>query len=231
MLLIITFTIFIYVESLATHARYAGVLSKSVPMGITLHNAILSLNRFFGFLIAPQLALFLELGGGEDDLIILSCSSFVLGGLTAYISYINNQKIINSFQSIIEKINIEGYSIFSFFYFIKISKRTNNTYNTPGIDYKILFSAIFVSSTYYGVSFFMALFAFHFMQFRGTILQMSGILTGLGSLLLNFYVYPRITEMESKNDFVLGYKSLLIGKIIGVSFFPIVIIMIIYMIL
>ncbi|WP_158272838.1 hypothetical protein [Limnohabitans sp. T6-5] len=219
LILIFLYTCFIYIESLAILARYAGQISHERAMGYTMHNAILALNRFLGFMIGPLVGYLIEIGYDKHKLFYVAMFCSILGGFATLLNALYSKYSLERFIDILNKIKKDGYKVLSFFSCITQSSRNKlddmQKIQLKMADFNLTFSVAITTSLYYGVSFYLGLIAYSNLNYRGTILQMTGVVTGVGSLLLNFYTFPKLTEFENKGNALNGYGSIYLGKIVG----------------
>lgn len=209
------YTLFVYVESMAMHARRCGIMSGHVAMGYTLHNSILSLNRFIGFAIGPAIGFLVESGFEKRWLVNLALALSISGGLVTIISAKKNSFAYGHFNGIFRHISDNGYHITSFF---RVHKRCSM--GEHGIALKmsnisLVFSCGVTTALYYGVSLYLGIVAYSNIEYRATIFQLTGLVTGLGSLLLNFYTFPMLAVLEKSENRDVAYSDVFIGKILG----------------
>lgn len=213
------YTLFVYVESMAMHARRCGIISGHIAMGYTLHNSILSLNRFIGFAIGPAIGFLVESGFDKYWLVNLAFVLSFSGGLVTIISAKKNSFAYGHFNSIFKHISDNGYHITSFFRAHKRSSLGRHEITLNMSNIRLVFSCGVTTALYYGVSLYLGIVAYSNIEYRATIFQLTGLVTGLGSLLLNFYTFPLLAVLEKSEKCDVGYSDVFIGKILGLLIF------------
>ncbi|WP_225784957.1 hypothetical protein [Xenophilus sp. Marseille-Q4582] len=215
-LIVVIFFLFVTVESSALIARYAGWRIGSVSLGYSFHNAILSLNRFLGFLIGPLIGFRVDTGMGAAQLLQLTAWSLVLAALGTSAVYLFWGAVNASFCQVLGKIRQNGYRVHSF--------SAMRWTGTPGISplkgrfvASFFYSSAVTTGLFVSVSFVLNLVAIYHFDYRGSILQLTGVVSGIGSLLLNFYTNPHLAVSEESGNADDGYFSVFLGKILGIA--------------
>jgi hypothetical protein len=228
LLLILSYILFVYFDSFAVHARYSAVIESNIPIGITMQSSIGNLNRFFGVLIAPQVAFLVESKNLKAfDIYPLALLCFLFGGVATYLSFKNHRYVFSKFRGLVREFTDNGYKLSSYF-FSKTVEEQGSRYSMSKVDIKIILITSFISAGYYGSCFYVALFSTEFLQYRATIFQLTGIATGFGTLLLSLYLNPKLTEFELANEHQRAYNSIMAGRILGTSLVPIILLTILY---
>ena len=212
----LTFFLFVTIESSALIARYAGWRIGSVSLGYSFHNAILSLNRFLGFLIGPLIGYRVDTGISVDELLTLAAYSLALAAVGTSAVYFFWGNINESFCQVLRKIKSNGYRIHSF---------SSIRFGMPGARSPLrgefigsfFYSSAITTGLFVSVSFVLNLIAIYHFDYRGSILQLTGAVSGVGSLLLNFYTNPHLAVSEESGKAEDGYYSVFLGKIFGIS--------------
>jgi len=215
-MIIVVFALFVTVESTAMIARYAGWSIGSVSLGYSLHNAILALNRFLGFLIGPLIGFKVDHGLQSSELINLALKALVLATVGTSLVYVMWGAIQQSFSSVLHQIRKSGYSIQSFMRF-KLHQSNPFSPLRGSLLTSFFLSSAITTGLYVSVAFVLNLVAIYNFSYRGSILQLTGVVTGIGSILLNFYTNPHLAVSEEKGCADDGYFSVFAGKIVGMA--------------
>lgn len=215
-LIVLVFFLFVTIESSALIARYSGWRIGSVSLGYSFHNAILSLNRFLGFLIGPLIGYRVDTGMRADELLELAACSLILAAIGTSAIYYFWGNINESFCQVLQKIKSDGYKIHSF-----------SSIRFGALNCRLPLKGTFIGSFFYSsaittglfvsVSFVLNLVAIYNFDYRGSILQLTGAVSGVGSLLLNFYTNPHLAVSEETGKAEDGYYSVFLGKIFGIA--------------
>lgn len=215
-LIVVIFFLFVTVESSALIARYAGWRIGSVSLGYSFHNAILSLNRFLGFLIGPLIGFRVDTGMTAAQLLHLTAWSLMLAALGTSAVYLLWGTVNASFCQVLTRIKQNGYRIHSF--------SAVRLAGAPGISplkgkfiAAFFYSSAVTTGLFVSVSFVLNLVAIFHFDYRGSILQLTGVVSGIGSLLLNFYTNPHLAVSEESGQAEDGYFSVFLGKIFGIA--------------
>jgi hypothetical protein len=227
-IVVLTYILFVYFDSFAIHARYSAVIEKNIPMGITLQNSIGSINRFIGVLIAPQVAFLVEYGANLNHIFIVAFTCFSIGGFFTLLSFKCHIYIFSKLRCVVRNFSDDKYKL-SYFFTSKTLPESGRRYSFKDYNLKIVMVSSWIGAGYYGACFYMALLSFEYVNYRATIFQLAAVFTGVGTVLLSFYLNPTLTEMEISNDYQRAYNSLMIGRILGTSIIPLVLLTLIYL--
>lgn len=226
-ILITIFSSYCFFESMSALARYSGFKIGALSMGVALQNQLLSLNRFIGFLIAPMIGYYADTIGSGVGIAIIGIVGSLIGAFSLVYGYWKWNKISSIFASIGQSFLSNGYGLRSlrraFFDRVLIQSPDNLNFK------RNYFWAQFVTSGFAMPAVFAVnIIALSYGNYSATILQLSSVISGLGNLLLNFYTYPHLAVVENvAPDEADGcYKSIFIGKILGLGVMaPIIIIL------
>lgn len=215
-LIVVIFFLFVTVESSALIARYAGWRIGSVSLGYSFHNAILSLNRFLGFLIGPLIGFRVDTGMTAPQLLHLTAWSLMLAALGTSAVYLLWGTVNASFCQVLTRIKQNGYRIHSFSAVRLAGARGISPLKGKFIA-AFFYSSAVTTGLFVSVSFVLNLVAIFHFDYRGSILQLTGVVSGIGSLLLNFYTNPHLAVSEESGQAEDGYFSVFLGKIFGIA--------------
>lgn len=216
--LIVVFIFFVTIESSATVARYAGYKRGSIAIGNSLHNAILSLNRFLGFLVGPIIGFMSDTGANKYDLLILGLTCSCLGAISVYVTYWKWREIASYFGRIISHVKKNGYNL-KVIYSLSPFGSSASEEKVKGFNHSYFWASLVTMGLVMPVPFVLNILAIEFIQYKATIIQFTGAVSGLGSLLLNFYTNPRLAVEEDRGAADECYRSIYIGKIFGLLVF------------
>lgn len=211
----IIFVLYCTSESFANVPRHAGSKIKQFPLGLMLSNQVYSLNRFNGFLIAPLLGLYVDKGGGEENLKIFALAGCVLSAILLAILLKLWPVLVRVFVNILVGIELHGYSIRAFKELIHARGGIAYGFANRRIDLLILFSQSLATSLAMPTAFILNLLAIRLPEYQATLVQSATVISGMGSLVLNFYIYPKVALSETRGEPDGIYYSIMLGKIFG----------------
>ncbi len=216
--IVVVFFIFVTIESTAIIARYSGYIAGQISMGYSIHNAILSANRFFGFMIAPLIGFNVDRGMAASELYYLALICFLIGGMGQVLVLLSWGRFVHWLSCLLKTVKKNGYNFQAFISYPKVLRGTTHCSSTFTWSFKKRFvipSAI-TTSLFISVSFILNLVAIHYFDYRATVLQMTGVVSGIGSLLLNFYTNPSLAVLEDDDNAHTAFRSIFIGKLLGI---------------
>lgn len=211
-------------------SRIAGIRNNSATTGYTFQQMAFVATRFFFVLLMPLLGLVVDKKVSNQSYIIMLYSS-IFGATLAYlcVTVIRN-KIIDIFQIAISAFIKEANLLKAITASIRQApKHTNKRNHVNKLELKQTFSnrralriiqASAIVFGCYSVAAFLAFYvALQFYDLRSTIGQMSGVVNALATLLLTFYIEPKISRSidQQDPDAETLVKSLMIGRLIGVG--------------
>lgn len=210
------FISFVLVESVALIARNAGHECQAHPIGMSLHNAVLSLNRFLGFMVGPLLGFLIDNGVDRLSVFSLGIISCVIGSIGLIISMQLWGGVVQRFCIVIRSVKKNGYSIGGWFAGADPDKKMHldKTLSNKNLFY----ASMIITGLTLPVPFIINTLALGYFEYRSSILQLTGLVSGVGSLLLNFYANPQLAILEQRKNVGGAYFSLHLGKICGLGF-------------
>ncbi|MEQ5789330.1 DUF2837 family protein [Erythrobacter sp. NFXS35] len=218
LLLFITVTLFVLYctsESLANAPRHAGFKIKQFPLGLMLSNQVYSLNRFNGFLIAPLLGLYVDNGGGEESLKIFAIAGCTLSAVLLVAILKLWPLFIKLFTNILLGIERDGFSTRAFKSPFFSRGEIGYGFANRRIDLLTLFAQSFTTSLAMPTAFILNLLAIRLPEYQATLVQSATVISGMGNLVLNFYIFPKVALSETRGEPDGIYYSILLGKIFG----------------
>lgn len=228
-IIIISYGIIHFLEFSSFLSRISGILVNSKVTGYTVQQANFVMTRFFFVAMMPLIGLVVDLKIEKKDYLLMVISSLFSATLAYLFVFLFYKKIIFYFCKVIDKYKITGNLIFSFF--PKEKKITAPT--LPSLKNAIFFifrnregkKLFFASSIVfccYSIGVFISFFvALNFYEYRSAIGQLSGLINALATVLLTFYIEPKISISIDRNEANSQEKILvmLLGRFIGVSIY------------
>jgi len=211
-------------ESLGILSRGGGYSANLLPIGISLQNQILSLNRFIGFFIPPAIGLYVDFGANGEQVINLGLVGSLISFCLLFLMYIRFEKIIEIFNKSCNLLNKNGYSLTKLIFSKKLNEQEDISSSSKKINNnKILYKFVIAQLVNTGLAmpsvFVVNLLAINNPEYSSSILQATTLLSGFGNLILNFYIIPRlaINECNKNNNALNIYRSIYLGKVIGLG--------------
>ena len=216
--IIIIYSVYVAAESLSVCARYGGFLSKSMSVGLSIQNQILSLNRFLGFLIAPFVGFYADSGGSEQEIFYIGLFGSMSGGLALAFLYSRWDSLGTFFSKIVISFVSEGYNFRSLLRGAKFEKRQAKLVQGRIIP-NYFIAQLVTTGLAMPAIFVLNIFALKHPEYASTLLQSSAVVSGLGNLVLNFYTIPLLSVEEARGtkDIEGIYRSIFLGKFFGMT--------------
>lgn len=216
------------IEVLSYLARISGVRENKRSLAYSLQNAIFMLTRFFTMALLPLLGYLIDIGIDKNIYLAMVCGALLFGTILTFLAYYFRHIIVSIFSKVIIKIS-DGSSVLKEiiiipYYFINKNKKISY------IDVKVHRGILIKSALVFGIyslSVFMVFFvALFFPDHRTMISQLSGVTNAFATVLLTFFIEPKISRVIDNNaDVGLGVNmlfSLVLGRILGIGFLSIV---------
>ncbi|MDC3590905.1 DUF2837 family protein [Escherichia coli] len=207
-------------------SRVAGIVTGSKVISYTLQQSTFVLTRFGFVAMMPMIGLIVDYQVTKYQYLFMVHASLLVATLLCLLSYFCRKYIISYFINVIDLYSNNGSLIKSILIgFIKREKTYCEVYSM----YKYIRGEkearklILISSVVFGtyaigvyLSFFAAL---NFYEHRSSIGQLSGLINAFATVLLTFYIEPKISISIDRNDFDAEKKvlCLLIGRLLGVG--------------
>jgi hypothetical protein len=215
------FVVYCGSESLANVARHAGAVTRHHPLGLTLANQIYSLNRLNGFLIAPLLGLYVDGGGSEATL-----RNFALAGcFGAALLLMGFLRIwplaLKLCIRLLRGIEQHGFTAAALRRRAEDAPRkgVERGFASRKRDLAIILGQSFATSLAMPTAFVLNILAIRHPEFQTSLVQSATVISGVGNLALNFYIFPKTALAETRGSADHIYYSTMIGKIIGIGVF------------
>ncbi|MCF5901564.1 lipid II flippase family protein [Aeromonas veronii] len=209
-------------------SRVAGIATGKRVVSYTLQQSVFVLTRFGFVAMMPMIGFVVDYQVTNSQYLFMVHLSLLIATLLCCVSYLSRGVIIAYFVNVIERYSVHGsliksicerplikkggkYSSSDVYVYLKNSREAK----------RILVTSSVVFGTYaIGVyaSFFAAL---NLYEYRSSIGQLSGLVNAFATVLLTFYIEPKISISIDKNDGNAenNVLCLLIGRFFGVSIF------------
>lgn len=213
------FVVYCGSESLANVARHAGAVTRHHPLGLTLANQIYSINRLNGFLIAPLLGLYVDGGGSEATLKTFALAG-CFGSALLLMLFLRIWPLALKFCiRLLRGIEEHGFTTAA------LRRRSGDApregaergFASRKRDMAIILGQSFATSLAMPTAFILNILAIRHPQFQASLVQSATVISGVGNLALNFYIFPKTALMETRGNADHIYYSTMIGKIIGIG--------------
>lgn len=218
--IIVSFVFIHFIEVSAFFARAAGVLVERTAFGYALQNSVFMLTRVFTTVMFPMLGYVVDNNVGRDDYLLMVFFSLLLASFFGLLVLINRKRVVNVFVRVIDEYENKGKLIFRLmhapYYFISYSKKAD--VGVGGVKLGMYFWGGACVFSVYAISVFIAFyFGLVFFDYRATISQLSGLSNALATVLLTFYIEPRISSVidKNRNSASESITSLMAGRVFG----------------
>jgi hypothetical protein len=214
-----------FLEFSAITARLAGIKARSHMLGYTIQQAVYVATRFFIVLLLPMLGLVVD-SQIEQQLFHRMALTAVLGAAAlSLLAYVWQARLVAYYTGVISRYSAGGNFSRAFWgssaLFEPVAPRMvvlsglarSKEARTIVIQAAIVFS---IYATGIFISFYAALQNF---EYRASVSQLSGVINSVGTVLLTFYIEPRISRGidADRPDAAILVQSLLIGRLLGVA--------------
>ncbi|WP_133240356.1 lipid II flippase family protein [Pararhodobacter oceanensis] len=220
-------------------ARLSGIRAKSHMLGYSIQQAVYVGTRLFIVALLPMLGLIVDTRIDAKQYMVMAISALAGAAILSLSAYILHGYFVGYYDSVILKYKKSGNFATSFFSTAKGQDRSSVSIierinlilsNTEGRRILIQSAIVFaIYGTGIFISFYFALLNF---EYRASISQLSGVVNSIGTVLLTFFIEPRISrgidaEREDAEDLI---HALLIGRLFGVAVLGQVILMLAFVI-
>lgn len=220
-LITLLFVVYCSSESLANVARHAGTVTRHHPLGLMLANQVYSINRLNGFLIAPLLGLYVDGGGSE-----LVLRNFALAGcfgaaLLLMLFLRIWPTVLKLCIRLLQGIEEHGFTLTALRRPAGDADqdRVDHGFASRKRDMAIILGQSFATSLAMPTAFILNILAIRHPQFQASLVQSATVISGVGNLALNFYIFPKTALAETRGNADHIYYSTMIGKILGIGVF------------
>ncbi|MGV2497809.1 lipid II flippase family protein [Pelagerythrobacter aerophilus] len=204
-------------ESLANVARHAGAKTERYSLGLMLANQVYSLNRLNGFLIAPLLGFYVDSGGSEGDLKIAAlfgcvASAILLIGLIRVWPF-----FLRICTNVLIHIERDGFKLSVVYNIFLRRSGVGYSFTSRRKDILIVMMQGVTTSLATPTAFILNILAIRYPEYQTTLVQSATVISGVGNLLLNFYIFPKLALAETRGQPDHIYHSIMLGKILGIG--------------
>lgn len=228
LLLVLFFSLIHLIEVLAFFARLSGVFVGRVSMGYTLQNAVFMMTRAFTMLLLPMLGFIVDSRVSSSFYLLIVAASLLTASFLGGLVVLSRMKVVSAFCEVLKLQETKGglfLHLLKFPLLIFASKRKHQ-YSCGAIKFK---SAFFYGGAFifgiYSVSVFLAFyFGLIFYDYRTSISQLSGFTNALATVLLTFYIEPKLSSaIDSDKELSADCLStLMLGRVFGTGLFGII---------
>lgn len=225
-IVIICFASIQVIEVSSFLARYSGIFIGKKTLAYALQNAVFMLTRFFTMALLPLLGLLIDFGVDRTQYLYMVSGAFICSGILGLTVVYFRSYIISGFINVLESVSL-GKSLFTTLLklpFFIIKNKKNIKIAKPKFSYLIKSKIFWLSAivfAVYALSVFMVFFvSLNFPEYRASISQLSGVTNALATVLLTFFIEPRISlaiDKDDNEDALNMLFSLIVGRIVGVG--------------
>lgn len=215
---ILLFFLYASLDAVALLPRVAGSYLGKNGLGYTFSVMVQTLKRVFVVSYPPLLG-WISVNGGE--LYSTIYASYLAGVLGVVIVLVFRLSLAKYFIKWIDGYSVSG----SMFY--AVFKHTGPAENFPDLDAQklsfkfdgaLVFSSSWVYFVYGTALFFINLFGAKFQEHSAVIYQLVGIINALGTLLMSFYLDPKISRnFDHQSHVMVSNDSVLAGQLIALA--------------
>ncbi len=221
-IIVISFAAIHFIEVSGYLARLAGVINGSRAMAYSLQNAVYMMTRFFTMALMPVLGLLVDLGVDKKTYLLTVLAALNGALITSLAAIAWRSRILGYFDAVIVSTQHGAGLLRSMLN--NLTGREKNAIQTQIpkardlIKSKIFWLAAVIFCTYSLSIFIVFLISLYLPQYRAFITQLSGITNAFATILLTFYIEPKISVAIDKNDNPTEIiTALLIGRIAGIG--------------
>lgn len=244
LIVVVCFAAIHLLEMTAFIARYAGISSQNRAFGFALNRSVMMLTRFFTMLLMPLLGYIVDIRIPKETFLCLIHGSLLGATIFSVAVYLDQNRWKHIFKDIIKCYKQGGgllKSIVSspFIYLLSFKLKLKRRKNYPIIKSifldktsKNIFYLSIVVYTIYSLSVFLAFYmALYYYDYRSTIGQLSAITNAFATVLLTFFIEPKMAQ-RMDNSVYLSFRdnnSIMLGRILGVGVLSHVVILIFWL--
>lgn len=230
-----------FIEYSSFFSRIAGIKTNKRLSGYSIQQAAFVFTRFFFIALMPAIGFIIDKGTAKANYLLMVHAALLTATAACLLSVaisgkiiIFNTKILNSlnpqgnlFNAIISSIKERSPTTTQSHSILRELKKIKNNKRCTSIA--LASCAVF---TCYSIGVFVAFYAaLNFYEYRSSISQLSGIVNGLATVLLTFFVEPEISKaIDNEDDLAesLVY-SILLGRLLGIALLSQIIIMLLWL--
>lgn len=214
------FSVFVFLDLVSHAPRLSGSLLGLNGLGFAFQTMVNTVKRIFLVLIPPALGL-VAINGKPTDVFVAVFTSHFSAIISFLVVFFSRQWIVDFFCSTIRSY-AEGSGIMSAFADKFRNKRNNEKPIEIKIDARsvrgeIFLSAVWIFFFYTSAGFLINIFAVASPDYSFIILQLTGVINACGTLVLAFFLDPRISRIyEHGGDVETVYVSLFFAQFANV---------------
>lgn len=220
LLVIAAFSVIHCIEMASFLARVAGVRGDNKAMAYSLQNAVFMLTRFFSMLMLPVLGFLIDRQVSREFYIGMVASA--LGGafFMSFSVFLVRGRFVSLFMSVVEEVK-SGKSLLFLIFLVpfRIFRVSSARVVRAKFEGGVFFWGSALIFGIYAVSIFLSFyFGLVFPDYRASISQLSGVTNALATVLLTFYLEPRISMAIDKEECAEEIlTAFLLGRLLGVG--------------
>lgn len=221
---VVSFGLIHFIEVCSFWARVSGVIEGNKAMAYALQNGVYMLTRFFSMLMLPILGLIVDLKVSLQSYVLMVGCALFFAFITSSLAILYRGKLVSAFMEIVEKVKL-GHSLLKEIFFFPGAFFSALPYcvRIPALRSCLKCKLFFLSAcifSVYSISLFLAfLGGLIFPDYRTSLSQLSGVLNAFATVLLTFYLEPKISiAIDSDNEPEVRIFELLLGRVCGVGF-------------
>lgn len=208
------------IEVSAFFARSAGVSLGKTALGYALQNSVFMLTRIFTTALFPLLGFVVDSKVSNASYLSMVFVSLFLAALVGLMVVMSRSRVVYAFSIVIKKYEAHGKLIIQLLFFpIYFFGAKSRSRSLAGcINFGSFFVGGLIVFGVYSLSVFIAFFfGLVFYDYRATISQLSGITNALATVLLTFYIEPKISSHIDKKpaQALDSISSLMAGRVFG----------------
>lgn len=221
----VAFAIIHFLEFSAITARLAGIKAKSHMLGYSIQQAVYVATRLFIVLLLPMLGFVVDRKVEAAQFQTMALFALFGAAALSFLAFALQRRLVTYYTEVINRYSKGGGFVKAFWgssssnshresiWLIIKSAMLIHEGRSIALQSAIVFS---IYSTGIFISFYTAL---QYFEYRASISQLSGIINSVGTVLLTFFIEPRISRGidAERADAELLVQSLLIGRWIGVA--------------
>lgn len=202
-------------EFMSYLSRIAGLVTGYKLLSYSIQQMFFVITRFLFTALMPTIGFLVDNKINTYDFLCMVHFSLFLASLLYIVVFLNRRYIVNFIIILIKNKKKEGEIIINNNY---MEKMNISYYTILNNKKKVFYSAVVFLC--YGLGIFIAFyFSIIFYEYRVTISQLSGLVNGFATILLTFYIEPKLAEAfdESKDSSIQELYSVLFGRFVAIA--------------
>jgi hypothetical protein len=215
-----------FFEVLAFFARQAGFASGNTALGYALQSSVFMLTRIFTMALFPLLGFIVDKSVSSSFYLSLVSASLVCASIAGATVIFFRNRVVHSFVQVINAYQKSGGMFLSLVRFPLFFFKKMTVLDSGRLSFRnSFFCGGFIVFGIYSVSVFLSFyFGLIYYEYRATITQLSGVTNALATVILTFYIEPRLSSLIDKDASSASDSlcNLMLGRVIGTLFFGLV---------